>query len=101
MGLQYDNPGTQAYPLYMTLLKSAKLIHNPTAGEAEDVTEHLIDGIENAGYSCSYSSTKEDGWEKIDTKQTDFLIVAGGDGTIRKTVLAFLDKRLPIGLIPM
>ena len=94
MGLSYGDAGLNAYPLYMTLMKFAKLIHNPTAGEAEDVTEHLVEAIEDAGYTCSYSSTKEDGWEKIDTKQTDFLVVAGGDGTIRKTVLAFLDKRL-------
>lgn len=101
MGLSYADEDTQTYPLYMTSMKFAKLIHNPSAGEAEDVTEHLVEALEDAGYTCSYSSTKKDGWEKIDTKQTDFLVVAGGDGTIRKTVLAFLDRRLPIGVIPM
>jgi diacylglycerol kinase family enzyme len=60
-----------------------------------------MDMIKEGGFECSYSSTKEDGWEKIDTKQTDFLVIAGGDGTIRKAALTFLDKRLPIGLLSM
>jgi diacylglycerol kinase family enzyme len=82
-------------------MKSVQLIHNPTAGEGEDITQHLIQSITDAGYDCSYSSTKEEDWEKLDSKKINFLVVAGGDGTIRKTALNFLERQLPIALIPM
>lgn len=86
-------------------MKSAQLFHNPTAGEGEHSKKSLLQVIEAAGYNCSYSSTKETGWEKINEAETDFLIVAGGDGTVRKvadTLLSkkVLDKKFPIAIIP-
>ncbi|HEY3402950.1 MAG TPA: diacylglycerol kinase family protein [Ohtaekwangia sp.] len=81
-------------------MKFAQLIHNPNAGEGDDLTDKLIIALEEAGYECSYSSTKEEGWEKL-SSPIDFIVVAGGDGTIRKTALELMDKRLPIGLIPV
>lgn len=81
-------------------MKFAQLIHNPQAGEGDDLTNELIAALDNAGYDCSYSSTKEEGWEKL-SSPIDLIVVAGGDGTIRKTALELMHKRLPIGLIPM
>jgi diacylglycerol kinase (ATP) len=82
-------------------MKSAKLIYNPKAGEGADPTQNIITILKKAGYECSLSSTKEEGWEKLDAKETDLIIVAGGDGTVRKVAFEFLDKRLPIGLLPL
>lgn len=61
--------------------------------------------IRAAGYACSYSSTKKKGWEKIGPEH-DFIVLAGGDGTVRKVAGELLDrrlidKRLPIGLLPL
>jgi len=86
-------------------MKYAKLVHNPTAGEGDHSKKKLIKKIEKAGYTCSYSSTKEKGWENIDEDKTDLLIVAGGDGTVRKSVAKLLtrkviDKKLPVALLP-
>jgi len=81
-------------------MKFAQLIHNPLAGEGSDLTNELINALHDAGYECSYSSTKEEGWEKL-SSAVDFIVVAGGDGTVRKTALEFMDKRLPIGVIPI
>jgi diacylglycerol kinase family enzyme len=85
-------------------MESAKLVHNPTAGEGEHSKKQLISALERAGYSCSYSSTKEDGWEKLKDKN-DFIVLAGGDGTVRKLAGKLLDKKIldkkfPIGLLP-
>ena len=82
-------------------MKSAKLIYNPKAGEGADPTQNIIAILKKAGYECSLSSTKEEGWEKLDAKETDLIIVAGGDGTVRKVAFEFLDKRLPLGLLPL
>jgi diacylglycerol kinase (ATP) len=85
-------------------MKYAKLVHNPTAGEAEHTAEDLLALIEKAGYTCSYSSTKEDGWDKL-KEDMDVIIVAGGDGTVRKIADRLLhrrriDKPFPIALLP-
>lgn len=82
-------------------MKLAKLIYNPTAGEGVDTTQNIVSLLNKAGFECSSSSTKEDDWEKLESKETELIVIAGGDGTVRKVVFELLNKRLPIGLIPM
>lgn len=87
-------------------MKKAKILHNPEAGEGETSKRELIKMIESAGFKCSYSSTKGICWESIESKQIDFVVLAGGDGTVRKIVgelldQKVLDRKLPIGLLPM
>jgi diacylglycerol kinase (ATP) len=92
-------------------MKTAKVLHNPGAGEGDNTDKELIECIEAEGYKCSYLSTKKKGWEKEDwekaaSSEVDFIIVAGGDGTVRKLAEELLDrklieKKLPIALLPM
>src|SRR5687767_6235067 len=92
-------------------MKVAKVLHNPSAGDGENSDKELMDAIEAEGYKCSYLTTKEKGWEKkdwerIESKDVDFIVVAGGDGTVRKLASELLDRkvidrRLPIALLPM
>lgn len=87
-------------------MKFAKLVHNPSAGEGNYEKDELIKMIQSAGFGCSYSSTKKDGWEKIESREIDFIILAGGDGTVRKLAelllnKTLLDRKYPIGLLPM
>lgn len=86
-------------------MKYVKLLHNPTAGEEDHTKNELCPLIEEAGWECRYSSTKIKGWDIIEP-DTDFIVVAGGDGTIRKAVLTLLerkfsDKKLPIAVLPL
>jgi diacylglycerol kinase family enzyme len=86
-------------------MKYIKLLHNPTAGDEDHTKQELIPLIEAAGWECRYSSTKEKGWDKIEP-DTAFVVVAGGDGTIRKAALTLLerkfsDKKLPIAILPL
>lgn len=86
-------------------MRYAKVLHNPGAGEGDLGKKDLISLIHSAGFGCSYSSTKKKGWEKIESSETDFIILAGGDGTVRKVASELLDKKLldkklPIGLLP-
>ena len=87
-------------------MKFAKLLHNPEAGIGEHTKRELLSLIRAAGYDCRYSSTKAKWWEKMESDALDFLIVAGGDGTIRKVAEKLLnrrlrDKNLPVGLLPL
>lgn len=86
-------------------MKKAMLLHNPGAGEGDSTRKDLLADIKAAGFKCSYSSTKEFRWEKVDTDDVDFLILAGGDGTVRKVAEELLnrtvvEKALPLGLLP-
>ena len=86
-------------------MKKSTLIHNPGAGAEKYNKEQLISIIESVGYECRYSSTKKKGWKSIDPK-TDFIVIAGGDGTVRKVVKnllrkKILEKRLPLALVPI
>ncbi len=87
-------------------MKYAQVLHNPVAGEGAISKHELVSMINSAGFGCSYSSTKKKGWEKMELAEADFIILAGGDGTVRKVAgelldKTLLDKKLPIGLLPM
>ena len=86
-------------------MRLAQLIHNPGAGDEEHGKEDLIALIEKHGFDCRYSSTKKK-MDKALNEEADFLIVAGGDGTVRKVIKEIaerksIDKTWPIGLLPL
>lgn len=81
----------------------ATLLHNPKAGEKSFTAEELISEIENNKIRLHYSSLKEEGWDNI-SPDSDFIIVAGGDGTVRKVAMKMLkgaiNRNFPIALLP-
>lgn len=84
-------------------MKLAKLLHNPNAGEGEYDEEQLVALIEGKGFKCEYGSMKKRDWKEL-SPNIDFLVITGGDGTIRKVVKKLLDrkqyeKRFPIALL--
>jgi diacylglycerol kinase family enzyme len=86
-------------------MKQAQLIHNPGAGNENHDAEELIELIRKHGYGCRYSSTKEGDWKDI-PEEVDFLVVAGGDGTIRKITRELLNRKRvekvwPIAVLPL
>lgn len=83
----------------------AVLFHNPKAGEKGLRRDKLLSLVEKEGFSCQYVSIKEKGWENFD-EDVDILLVAGGDGTVRRVAEGLLhrkliDRQFPIGIIPM
>lgn len=86
-------------------MKFTKVFHNPTAGEGEHSREKLVAKIKSAGFDCSYSSTKKPIHEKRIPDKTDFITIAGGDGTVRQLATflfsqTVLEKKYTIGLLP-
>lgn len=81
-----------------------QLIHNPTAGAEEHEADHLVEMLEAAGYKCNYSSSKNKILKQVAT-DVKYIAVAGGDGTVRKAILAMLDKKLkhkrPVAVLPL
>jgi diacylglycerol kinase (ATP) len=85
-------------------MKRTILLHNPSAGDNDFSKKELVKLIKKEGFECSYASVKEEGWDTFGN-DTDFLIVAGGDGTVRRAAKALmkrklLDKQYPLALLP-
>jgi diacylglycerol kinase family enzyme len=85
--------------------KVAILLHNPSSGDEEHSKKELISTIEATGFRCKYSSPQKNNWMEIDP-DVDFLIAAGGDGTVRSIVKQLLrrnvlEKSWPIALLPL
>jgi len=81
------------------------LLHNPKAGEEDHDKEMLIKSIENAGFHCTYISLKERRWKNF-RSVSDILVVAGGDGSVRKVAKyllsrSLLEKRFMLAILPM
>jgi len=86
-------------------MKNIALLHNSGAGDGLFTKKELVELITSEGFDCRYSSTNEKGWEIIDP-HTDFILIAGGDGTVRKVIrkLSQPGKPLvdcPIAILPL
>lgn len=86
-------------------MKLAQLIHNPTAGAETYTPQTLVALIESFGFKCIYTSSKKKNWKKFDTS-ADFLIIGGGDGTVKKVAdvllsRRILDKQYKVALLPL
>jgi diacylglycerol kinase (ATP) len=82
-------------------MKFAKLLHNPGAGAGEHSEKNISSIIKNAGYHCTADSVKDVNGSDIASGKVDFVVLAGGDGTVRKAAKHLLKENLPIGLLPM
>jgi diacylglycerol kinase family enzyme len=82
------------------------LVHNPKAGDEEHSKKELKSLIEENGFECTYLSTKDKDWKEFKSN-TDILMIAGGDGTVRKVTKELLLQRKllehiwPIALLPV
>jgi diacylglycerol kinase family enzyme len=87
-------------------MKQAILFHNPTAGDENHKKEDLLFLLKENGFDCRYLSTKDKDWRGFNEEEAELLIIAGGDGTVRKVVIELLkrkgEKRIaPIALLPL
>lgn len=81
-------------------MKTALLIHNPSAGNAKHDKMGIIEIISKTGHSMEsigYISTDDlKAWENFDPGTVDTIFLAGGDGTVHKLALALLERMVKI-----
>ena len=83
-------------------LKKVLLLHNPTAGASHPNAEELLATIHRAtGLKPKYFSTKNTDWKDALSKRWDLVILAGGDGTIGKSVRWLKERKTPIAILPL
>lgn len=79
----------------------ALLFHNPTAGNKTFDKDGILAALKLANIEVQYISTKDDDLDAALKKNADLLIVAGGDGTIRRVVTGAKDRSIPIAVLPL
>jgi diacylglycerol kinase family enzyme len=78
------------------------LFHNPGAGKKGQGNEDILAALNLAKYKARYVSTKSDRFKSEIAKVAgDFIVVAGGDGTVAEVIAKLGDRRLPIGILPL
>jgi diacylglycerol kinase (ATP) len=75
------------------------LVHNPTAGDGQDVDD-VIRLLTDEGHDVCHRSSK-DNWKKLLQDPGDVLVAAGGDGTVRKVAVAAADAGVPFAALPI
>lgn len=83
-------------------MKQVILFHNPGAGDEDHSKEELMPLMKEHGFDCRYLSTKEKDWKDF-RENADLLVIAGGDGTVRKVIKELLKRKdnPPIALLPL
>lgn len=78
------------------------VLHSPTAGDRELPRRKLLSLLRDAGYRPNYFSLKEEAWKKKGAlRGAKFIVVAGGDGSVRRAVLRLHNCGLPFALLPL
>jgi diacylglycerol kinase family enzyme len=82
--------------------KKVMLLHNPTAGAAHPNAEEIVRSIQRAiGLKPKLVSTRDEKWKSALSKRWDLVILAGGDGTIGKSVRWLRHRDTPIAILPL
>jgi diacylglycerol kinase (ATP) len=79
----------------------ALLCHNPTAGLECYTKKDLVAALELRGFEVVYCSTKSKKFPDLLHQPADFIVVAGGDGTVEKVVAKLPDLSKTLGIIPL
>jgi diacylglycerol kinase (ATP) len=77
------------------------LIHNPKAGDEQHGREALQSLLADAGHDVAYRSIKEPDWEEALQAPGDLVVVAGGDGTVRKVFKKLAGSGTAATLLPV
>lgn len=77
------------------------LLHNEKAGQESWSRRELVEMLEDAGFKPRYYTLRRalDHPELLD--RGEFVVVAGGDGAIRKAALALLGRDRPLAPLPL
>jgi diacylglycerol kinase (ATP) len=84
----------------MTRDMDVTIIHNPTAGDGTPTRQQLIEALHSAGCRTTYRSTKSGGYLSALQEPGDAVLIAGGDGTIRRVALELRGRNVPVAILP-
>ncbi len=77
------------------------LMYNPKAGKQNFSLDSTVSRLEESGAEVTSQNTKKKGYHKILKDTFDFVIIAGGDGTVGKVVKRIVENPVPLAILPM
>jgi diacylglycerol kinase family enzyme len=77
------------------------LVHNPGAGDEQHSAKRILKELADAGYDAHLHSTRKEGIEEALADPGDLVVVAGGDGSIKKVALAIAGRGIPMAILPL
>jgi diacylglycerol kinase (ATP) len=77
------------------------LIHNPTAGDERHSRQSLSAVLSAEGHEVVYQSIKDERWQAAVREDVDLVVVAGGDGTVRKVFKELAGATTPVTMFPV
>jgi diacylglycerol kinase (ATP) len=75
-------------------------MHNPGAGTNCVSRDTLMNALQDAGFTPSYQSTDEQGFESALEEPGEMVIIAGGDGTVHKVARRIRHPEIPFAVLP-
>ncbi len=75
-------------------------MYNPQAGVNDVPVESILNGLIQRGGEVIAQGTKEEDYQEALHRDSDFILIAGGDGTIEKIARKIVHKRVPIAILP-
>lgn len=76
------------------------LLYNPNAGNEKFPLSQVTSSLEEQGASVVAQNCKEDNYEQVLDLNYDLILIAGGDGTVEKTLLELRNTKCPIAILP-
>lgn len=76
------------------------LLHNPSAGDATSF-EEVHRELSRAGYEIASEIEKDSDFERVLEEPVEFVVAAGGDGTVRKAARALAGSGVPLAILPL
>jgi hypothetical protein len=77
----------------------ALLFHNPHVGSGDHSKKDMLEIL--SGFRVTYCSTKGPDFKAMLKETADMVVVAGGDGTVRKVITGIVDRAIPIAILPL
>jgi diacylglycerol kinase (ATP) len=77
------------------------LLHNPSSGDEAHDRDSLEALLAEAGHDVRYQSLKDDDWQEALDDPVDLIVVAGGDGSVRKLFTAVHDSSILVLVLPV
>lgn len=79
------------------------LVHNPAAGDEQHDGDDLLEALGSAGYDARLVAGKkklEKKLEKVLEDSGELVVVAAGDGGVRRVALALAGRDIPMAILP-
>src|SRR5262245_48245881 len=76
------------------------LLHTPSAGDGAPFHEVVRD-LRRAGYEVAREIAKRSDFSRVCEEPVDFVVVAGGDGTVREAARALAGTSVPLAILPV